>query len=244
MPVAYPQLGSNYNYSFRPQKYQYWNMLTLLNLLIPITLLAFFAAHAPSARAATILPIEFHRQQHSLSCEVASLKTALQMHRVSVTESELIRRLPFDNSPRKNGVWGDPSKGFVGSIDGRMMATGYGVYAPPLAYAASPYTDTRVLKNASITDLTKHLQAGRPVIVWGYYGSGQPVTWKTSSGQTVNAVSGEHTRVAYGFEGPANNPAAIYLMDPIAGPLRWSTRQFQNNWNSLNNMSLVVYPPH
>ena len=62
------------------------------------------------------LPIRFHRQEHSLSCEVATLKMALQAHGVEVPESELVKNLAYDPTPKRNGVWGDPHKGFVGDI--------------------------------------------------------------------------------------------------------------------------------
>src|SRR5262245_9197550 len=55
-----------------------------------------------------LLEVKWHRQEHSLSCEIAALKMALSAQGIEVPESELIGRLRFDVTPRANGVWGDP----------------------------------------------------------------------------------------------------------------------------------------
>ena len=71
------------------------------------------------------LAVAYHRQEHGLSCEVASLLMALNYKGIEVTENELIRQLPVsDPGPRqKDNTWGDPNLGFVGNIDGIMPNT-------------------------------------------------------------------------------------------------------------------------
>ena len=196
-----------------------------------------------AARAQKVaLPVTFHRQEHSLSCEVASLKTALKIFGIEVSEAELISRLPFDATPKSPGVWGDPNKGFVGNINGTMLGTGYGVYAGPIAQIANRYVRAEILNSATPQDIAKAISAGRPVIMWGYYGSGAPSSWQTPAGTPVKAVNGEHTRVVFGYDGPARNPTRFYLMDPITGSFSLAAAEFLRNWNSLDNMALVLSP--
>lgn len=208
----------------------------------------FFAAAAAlllpvSTDASVRLPVQLHRQEHSLSCEVATLKMALDAHGVVIPESELIAKLPFDPTPKDGGVWGDPNKGFVGSIDGAMLVNGYGVYWDPIAAVGDGYADAEVIRHGSASDVARHLADGNPVIVWGYYGRRAVYNWRTSAGATVKAVNGEHTRIVYGFDGTVENPTRFYLIDPIDGHMSWSTEEFMHNWSALNHMGVVVKPP-
>lgn len=186
------------------------------------------------------VPAVFHRQEHNLSCEVATLKMALQVHGIDVSENELIAQLPFDHTPRQNGVWGDPNHGFVGNIDGRMMVTGYGVHWDPIAKLGARYVSTEVLRHSSATELARNIAAGNPVIIWGNYGRPDAHAWQTPAGKTINTIYGEHTRLVYGFDGPDSAPTHFYLMDPLFGRLRWSTATLMEDWSSLGHMGVVV----
>jgi len=188
------------------------------------------------------LALKFHRQEHSLSCEAAALKMVLDFHGLNISESEIISKIAVDPTPRSGDVWGNPHLGFVGNIDGKMMVDGYGVYWEPIAVATSRWKKVRIIKNGLAEDLIEHLSDGRPIIVWGYLGRGQPVNWKTPEGETVWAVNGEHTRVVYGFKGSAKNPDGFFVMDPIYGVSYWEKSKFLRNWDSFGRMGVVVYP--
>lgn len=197
---------------------------------------------AASADAATTLSVPFHRQEQPLSCEIAALKMALGVHGINVSEAELKARLPFDPTPKGNGIWGDPNVGFVGRINGSMLRTGYGVYWDPIANVGSTYATTEVLRHGSAPQLAQHIAAGNPVIIWGYYGRRTVYFWQTTAGKEIKAVDGEHTRVVYGFEGTVANPTRFYLADPLTGTFTWSTAELMHNWSSLNHMAVVVKP--
>jgi uncharacterized protein YvpB len=186
------------------------------------------------------LPATFHRQEHALSCEVATLKMALGVLNINVPESELIANLPFDTTAKRRGVWGDPNQGFVGNINGRMLIDGYGVYWNPLAALGNKYATTSIMQHGSPSQLAHTLAAGNPVIIWGYYGPRAVHGWRTPTGQSIHAVSGQHTRLVYGFDGPAAAPTHFYLLDPLSGPLTWSTAELMHNWSSLQHMGVVV----
>ena len=188
------------------------------------------------------LPISFHRQEHSLSCEIATLKMALDSYGITIPEASLIDQLPFDRTPKGGGVWGDPNEGFVGSIDGKMLVTGYGVYWDPIAKVGQRYRRTEVLRNSTAAEVAGHIAAGRPVIVWGYYGRYKPYSWTAANGKAVQAVNGEHVRIVTGFNGSAQAPTQFSLIDPIFGPITWSTNKFMENWTSLGRHAVVVYP--
>jgi len=191
--------------------------------------------------ATVALPIDFHRQEHSLSCEVATLKMALSNFGDDVSEAELIANLPFDTTPKGGGVWGDPHIGFVGDIDGQMFGDGYGVYWEPIARLGLRYRRTEVLEGASAAQVAGHIAAGRPVITWGYFGRGRTGSWLTPTGRQINAIDGEHTRVVIGFSGSVGDPTSFKVIDPITGPATWSKDKFMNNWSGFGWSGVVIY---
>jgi uncharacterized protein YvpB len=223
-----------------------WQLMPTSTLLlrIPAAVIALLCVgvifsgttHAQSVR----LPVDFHRQELRLSCEVATLKMALSALNIDIPESELRSQLSYDPTPKSSGVWGNPHKGFVGDINGRMLRTGYGVYAQPIAKLGNKYAATQVISQGSPELLARHLAAGNPVIIWGYYGAGQTYTWRTPDGTPVHAVDGEHTYIVYGFDGPLDNPITFSVMDPLKGSQTWSAADLAANWSALNRMGVVV----
>lgn len=190
--------------------------------------------------AVTRLAVPYHRQEHALSCEIATLVMALRYRGVSIGEQKIIDAIGFDPTPKKNGIWGDPDIAFVGDIDGQQPGTGYGVNAAPIAKAGSAYRTTRAFKNGSLTAVLNEVKAGNPVIVWGNAASGRRVDWKTPTGKTVLAIVGEHTRVVVGFVGSAENPTTIITLDPLYGEKRFTKAAFLADWARLGNMGVVV----
>lgn len=201
--------------------------------------------------AARILPITpalkldvpFHRQEHRLSCEVATLLMALNYRGINVTEDELIQQLPVSEPGprRKDNVWGDPDSGFVGDINGKMPDTGYGVYEKPIYDLAVKYRPAQIIAEATIDDLIIELANNNPVIVWGVIGDGKDISWKTPEGKTINAKMDEHTRLLIGYTGDSDNPQLMILLDPIYGEIRLNVGDFLNNWDMLDKKAIVVY---
>ncbi len=92
----------------------------------------------------TVLSVPLYYQKYSLSCEIASLRMALAYKGVLLPEDTLIADLEFDtkNPPTRDQktnrkIWGDPNKGFVGIINGKMPLTGYGVYSRTIPHGVS-----------------------------------------------------------------------------------------------------------
>jgi uncharacterized protein YvpB len=191
-------------------------------------------------QAVTRLAVPFHRQEHKLSCEIATLVMALRYRGVNVGEQPIIDAIGFDPTPKKNGVWGDPDVAFVGDIDGQQPGTGYGVYATPIARVGSSYRPSRVITGASLEELLTQVKGGNPVIVWGNASTGQRIDWKTPTGKTVRAIVGEHTRVVIGFVGSVSKPTTIITLDPLYGERRFSRASFLADWALLGNLAVVV----
>ncbi len=189
------------------------------------------------------LDMPFHRQEHALSCEIAVLKMVLDYYRVNLPESKLLEGLPFDTreSRSKENIWGDPSLGFVGNIDGKSPNEGYGVYEQPIAQLASKYRQAKILQQATLSDILQEVVKKHPVIVWGSVNSGKDISWKTKEGKKIKAVFGEHARVVTGFSGTISNPKSILLLDPIYGARIFSKDKFLNDWALLDNKAVVVY---
>lgn len=213
-------------------------LITSLTLILA----GVFSAFGAEAQQVSV-PVTFHRQEHNLSCEIASLKTALLAQGLGLSETQLISELAFEQTPKQGNVWGDPNQGFVGSVDGRMFTSGYGVYWDPIAALANRYVHTKILRHSSAAEVAKHVAAGQPVIMWGYYGLGAVRSWQTPEGDPVKAIDGEHTRVVYGFDGSLAAPSRFYLMDPLIGSFSWSTEQFMHNWSGLNHMGVAITHP-
>ncbi|MFZ6035803.1 MAG: Ig-like domain-containing protein [Patescibacteria group bacterium] len=188
----------------------------------------------------TKLAVKYDHQDHNLSCEVATLKMALNYFGANVTEQPLIDAIGFDPTPKSNGVWGDPNIAFVGDIDGHQPSTGYGVYWNPIAEAGAAYRTTRAFTGGELGHLIGEIQKGHPVIIWGTAGSGTRIDWKTPDGTNIVAVSGEHTFVVTGFVGSATAPTKIIVIDPLAGERYLSLDHFLWMWGLLGNSGVVV----
>ena len=197
----------------------------------------------PEKEIAVKLNVPYHRQEHALSCEVAALKMALNFYKIKISESELLKMLPYDTelSRSKDNIWGDPDLGFVGNIDGTIPNQGYGVYEQPIADIASKFRQSKALNNVKISDIITEVANKHTVIVWGTLASGKDISWKTQGGKKVKAIFGEHTRVIIGFSGTVSNPKYIILHDPIYGTITMSKEKFLKDWALLSNKAVVVY---
>ncbi|MFN8551881.1 MAG: C39 family peptidase [Candidatus Obscuribacterales bacterium] len=228
--------------------------LAVLAAFIALTMLAVYIANNPTSIAewqlrtkylnrVVKLPVPFFPQEHSLSCEIACLRMALNYQGAHVSEQELIKVMPFDATTKKGRTWGDPNKGFVGDIDGEMCVNGYGVYWEPLALVGQHWRKTEIIEEGTAQDLASNLTANRPVIIWGHSGTGvsHSVEWETPLGKKISALQDEHARVVTGFAGDKQHPDVFIVLDPVLGELFWSRAELEKNWHSLGNHGVVVY---
>lgn len=189
------------------------------------------------------MPMPFHRQEHALSCEAASLKSALNYKGVNVSESKLISLMPQSYPMEyEDGVWGDPSKGYVGDINGSQpLMTGYGVYWDPIKDVAAKYRPTQSFRNASWQDITEYLLQDNAVVIWGnLHNDPRTVIWQTTERANVLAFMGEHTYVVLGWQGSADSPDRVILLDPLYGRVSMGFEYFLKNWSHLSYSGIVI----
>jgi uncharacterized protein YvpB len=187
------------------------------------------------------LNVPIMKQEKSLSCEAASLRMALSYKGINISEEELINRIGFDKTPKIGDTWGDPQYGFVGSISGRQMVNGYGVYWKPIYNVASELRPVYFFENYNLIKLLEEVSDDNPVIIWGStINNYMPTYWRTVFGRLIYAVHGEHTRVVKGFRGHISNPTYIIVNDPIDGEQYWAVKDFLENWKYFNNSGVVV----
>lgn len=196
---------------------------------------------AVSPSPVTKLNVPAYLQKYSLSCELASLRMVLAFYQIKVSEDDLIAKVGFDPTAHQGNIWGNPHQAFVGDIKGRQMTTGYGVYWGPIARVANTYRPARAFSGWTISQLTREIANRHPVIIWAYSKGGLPVTWKTPDGQTIQAVTGEHTVVVVGFVGAADNPTHLIVNDSLIGQAYWDRSLFTKKWSSLGNSGVVVF---
>lgn len=188
--------------------------------------------------------LDFKKQEHALTCEVAALRMALNHLGVDVTETELIAQLSFSTTaPRSpQNVWGDPQKGFVGNIDGSIfLGTGYGVYNKPIRDLALKYRTAEIMEDGSLEKILEHAQNGRVVITWGLLSSKYATYWTTDEGNLIKAFPGEHARIVIGYSGNISNPTHVLLMDPLYGIVKMDTKRFITEWEMVDKMAVVIY---
>ena len=187
------------------------------------------------------LNVPSYLQQHTLSCEVASLRMALAYKGVIKSEDELLNLVGYDNTPHVGNVWGNPYEHFVGNVNGNQMRDGYGVYWGPIERVAKMFGNAQAFQNGNVAMLTSNIQKGNPVMIWVYSKNGTPTHWKTPSGVDIFAAAGEHTVVAVGFVGPADNPSKIIVNDSLVGQVYWSRSLFNQKWATFSQSGVIIF---
>jgi len=202
------------------------------------------AGWQPDARA-FLFRVPFHRQEHALSCEVASLRSALLGINVDVPEWDLWLELPKDPAVKQwtseGVVWGDPNRGFVGNVDGRMPSSGYGVFAEPLSVVANTYASTTFIRVDDPKAIDAALSKGHPIIAWSVLGRNPYVTnWKTPEGKEIAAPIYEHTLVIVGYRGSSDFIEGVYVIDPLTS-IRYETwDEFHERTSFFDHVGLEV----
>ena len=187
------------------------------------------------------LAVPAYLQKYSLSCEIAALQMALEFKGVKLDEDTIISQVGIDNTPRKDGIWGDPHAAFVGNVSGRQMINGYGVYWEPIARVARNYRQATDFRGWGIGQLTHQIASSNPVVIWVYSTNGSPVSWNTQAGKSIFGVRGEHAVVAVGFVGVKDNPSAIIVNDPLIGQVVWPRAYFDAKWKTFSQSGVVIY---
>lgn len=170
-----------------------------------------------------------HQQEHSLSCEYASLQIATAALGNAIAEDRFIPVV---------GLAANPHDGFRGNIDGVDIfgTDDYGVYPEAMAKALPTFGFTGDVFYGGIDTLKANLKAGRPVVVWIDLGFTTSFTMMID-GAPVTMAPRSHVVVAYGY-----SDEGVLISDPDSStPKRlipWS--DFDAMWASMDRMALAV----
>lgn len=177
-----------------------------------------------------------HAQSYGLSCESQSAADLANFWGVPVTETEFFLALPKSD---------DPSKGFVGDVNGPwgyIPPKAYGVHANPVAQTLEKYGFTALAQHGMVfSDLKAEIAAGRPVIVWviGGVWSGTAQNYTAQDGNQTIVAQYEHTMLMIGYD-----TNYVYLIDAGSGLNQTHTiNNFQNSWAVLGNMAVTAKLP-
>jgi uncharacterized protein YvpB len=137
--------------------------------------------------------------------------------------------------------WGDPFAAFVGNVNGSEIAlTGYGVYYPPIAHAAT-VLGGKVLRsgqNIAPAELYDAVLTGHPAVVWVTY-HWVRLTRKdyvAFDGKTVTyAGPGEHAVTLVGVQ-----PSRVLINNPATG-VEWIDKTtFEAIYAIYDHMAVIL----
>ncbi|PIV90404.1 hypothetical protein COW46_02755 [Candidatus Gracilibacteria bacterium CG17_big_fil_post_rev_8_21_14_2_50_48_13] len=190
------------------------------------------------------LDVPYFKQERSLSCEMASLRSLLAYYGTEVEESMLISMLGVTEPLEYlDGIWGDPQIAFVGNINGTQSGkTGYGVYWKPTARVAQAfYPAIDWFENGSLRTLTESIDAGHPVLIWSVVaakGGFQEISWTTPTGVKIVGFNGEHSWVVVGYAGPTDAPTSFSILDPYFGPKTVTAQELEKGWSRFDRSGI------
>ena len=171
-----------------------------------------------------------HQQTRNLSCEYAAAYIATAAFGDGVEEWVFIENVPNTLNPH----WG-----YRGNIDGWWGGTDdYGVYPEPLVPVlnAHGYAGEVMYTEGDASQLTAHIDAGHPVLVWlGFWGDTRE---RLNDDGSYSVAAGMHVVTVYGYD-----DGGVYVSDPATGAYDYyGWGEFTEMWTVLDGMSMAVYP--
>jgi uncharacterized protein YvpB len=198
------------------------------------------------APSAGLIDVAVHRQEHPVTCEIASLLMALRSRGIDAGEQSLLdvigtdRRAGEDDGAGGIARWGDPNQSFVGDPDGHIWSrTGYGVYAVPIARAAERLGAPVLASGTGISAAAVYADvlAGHPAVVWvtSDFHRGSVRTWQAWDGASVPYTMNEHAVLLVGV-----TPSAVLVNDPMHGQVWHPRSEFEAAYATFGGMAVVL----
>ena len=201
------------------------------------------------------LNVPFVKQipDYPTGCEAASATMILKFYGYNLTLDEMVAAIPRENLYEENGKVYGPSiyEKFVG--DPRYTYTsetpGYGAFSPVITRSLNNVIarkgNRHTAKNitgCSFSTLLKHLDEGRPVIVWATGGMRTPTlvnSWYIKNDDGTETYfeypRGTHVTVLVGYDSQK-----VYMLDPYHGEKSYSHSAFIDKWNLLGNQAIIL----
>lgn len=201
------------------------------------------AAAARPETAGLRVPVMCQKPELYNGCEVTSLAMMLRHAGQPVSKMELAAQLRKDLTPEvRDGQgrtlsWGDPNRGFVGDITGRLR--GYGVYHGPVRDLLEARLPGKAvdLTGSPFESLLDTVAAGRPVVVWTTTQYRVPAAWVywRGPGGTVKATFSEHAVLLVGY-----GPQTVTVNDPLTCSVRQVDRvSFRRSWEGMGAQAVT-----
>jgi uncharacterized protein YgiM (DUF1202 family) len=172
--------------------------------------------------------VPVHQQEHTLSCEYASLQIATEGLGKKIAEDTFIPIVGFDPNPHI---------AFRGNIDGAYASLDdYGVYPEPLPAALAQFGFHGDVFYGDAQTFRDHIKAGHPVLL---FIDQRPISslYMDIGGESVVMSRYSHVVVGYGY-----NPEGVLISDPDSSnrkrQITWSS--FDAQWGSMDYMALAV----
>jgi uncharacterized protein YvpB len=176
-------------------------------------------------------------------CEVTSLAMLLSSSGIKVDKLELAEKIGKDETPLKriDGEihYGDPRKGFVGSMDD-LLQDGYGVYHKPVFDLLSEYAPEGALDltGCEFEDVLHFLASGPVWVITNSWFQELPesqfVTWQTSEGP-VKVTYREHSVLLTGYD-----PDRVYFNDPQGIASYALLQPFREAWEQMGRQAVTI----
>lgn len=180
--------------------------------------------------AVAVQGVPTYRQSRNLSCEFAAVHIATAAFGNAIPESVYIANTPITKNPHN---------GYRGNIDGWWgNTTDYGIYAEALVPTLNQwgFVGETFYSEGATGQLTAHLDAGHPVVVWlGFWGDTRV---RLSDDGNYSVASGMHVVTAWGYD-----ENGVYVSDPAKAEYEffdWNT--FIAMWTVLDGQALAIYP--
>jgi uncharacterized protein YvpB len=210
-------------------------------------------AGGAAASPARLDGLVYVAQTHKLSCEAAALEMAMSHQGIRRTQEAILAAIGVDGAAVELAAdgsvlhWGDPYEHFVGDVDGsESELTGYGVYAPALARAATTL-GARVLRSGEGIEpaaLYAQLAQQHPVVAWvSMSGHGDYTPRPTS---TYTAFDGRQVVFGRGFEhsvvlvGASAEAVHVFDPEPDVGPHWMPKAEFEGAYQTFGRMAVVL----
>lgn len=176
-------------------------------------------------------------------CEVTSLAMLFNYYGIDKTKSELAEKIDKEPFQHEDGTYGDPNKGFVGSVYGEPgeSGRGYGVYIDPILKLSKEEIpqNYRVinLSNTSFDDLLLEMSEGRPIwciTTTSLSATNDMETWETKNGK-VDISWSIHSVVLTGFD-----DENIFVNDPYGEKKEVSKKEFMGSWKQMGSQAMTI----
>ncbi|MGC4106589.1 MAG: C39 family peptidase [Thermomicrobiales bacterium] len=180
--------------------------------------------------AVAVAGVPTYKQSRNLSCEFAAVHIATAAFGNAIPEDVYIANTPITKNPHN---------GYRGNIDGWWGNTNdYGIYAEALVPILNQwgFVGETFYSEGSTGQLTAHLDAGHPVVVWlGFWGDTRV---RLSDDGNYSVASGMHVVTVWGYD-----ENGVYVSDPAKAEYEffdWNT--FIAMWQVLDGQALAIYP--